>query len=152
MGLILRLGGVYETRGDSESRNSWADNALGFRSGLGVFLQENADILKRIGEYAQPHTTYYLLQLVERLVDVDAGMAFDLAISILQSSTRLGYQNDTLGVDLLVKLIGIFLADHKEIFEDAARRAQLIDCLEIFMDAGWPAARRLLYRLPEFIQ
>lgn len=149
---LIDTAGMQMFFATDESRNSWADNASGFRSGLGVFLQENADILKRIGEYAQPHTTYYLLQLVERLVDVDAGMAFDLAISILQSSTRLGYQNDTLGVDLLVKLIGIFLADHKEIFEDAARRAQLIDCLEIFMDAGWPAARRLLYRLPEFIQ
>lgn len=120
--------------------------------GLKVFLQENADLLKQIGEYAQPHTTYYLLQLVERLVKVDAGAAFDLAVSILQSSTRSGYQNDTLGVDLLVKLVGVFLADHKGIFEDFDRRSALIDCLEIFMDAGWPAARRLLYRLPEFIQ
>ncbi|WP_222934857.1 hypothetical protein [Pseudomonas koreensis] len=126
--------------------------ASSFRRGLDVFLQENADLLKRIGEYAQPHTTYYLLQLVERLVDVDAGAAFDLAASILQSSTRSGYQNDSLGVDLLVKLVGVFLADHKGIFEDSARRIALIDCLEIFMDAGWPAARRLLYRLPEFIQ
>lgn len=122
------------------------------RRGLDVFLMENADLLKRIGKYAQPHTTYYLLQLVERLIDVDAGAAFDLAVSILQSSTRSGYQNDTLGVDLLVKLVGVFLADHKGIFEDLARRSALIDCLEIFMNAGWPAARRLLYRLPEFIQ
>jgi len=122
------------------------------RRGLDVFLQENTDLLVRIGEYAQPHTTYYLLQLVERLIDVDAGAAFDLAVSILQSSTRSGYQNDTLGVDLLVKLVGIFLADHKGIFEDLARRSALIDCLEIFMNAGWPAARRLLYSLPEFIQ
>jgi len=137
----------------TDEKSTWsAGNDSDFRSGLEVFLQENADLLKRIGEYAQPHTTYYLLQLVERFVDVDAGITFDLAISILQSSTRRGYQNDTLGVDLLVKLVGIFLADHKEIFEDSARRAQLIDCLEIFMDAGWPAARRLLYRLPEFIQ
>jgi hypothetical protein len=46
----------------------------------------------------------------------------------------------------------MFLADHKEIFEAAGRRAALIDCLETFMEAGWPAARRLLYRLPELIQ
>lgn len=122
------------------------------RRGLDVFLHENADLLRRIGEYAQPHTTYYLLQLVERLIDVDPGASFDLAVSILQSSTRSGYQNDTLGVDLMVKLVGFFLADHKGIFEDLARRSALIDCLEIFMNAGWPAARRLLYRLPEFIQ
>lgn len=119
---------------------------------LDVFLQENADLLKRIGEYAQPHTTYYLLQLVERLIDVDAGKAFDLAASNLQASRRSGYQHDSLGVDLLVRLVGMFLADHKEIFEESARRVALVDCLEIFLEAGWPAARRLLYRLPELIQ
>lgn len=149
---LIDTAGMQMFFATDENSNRSADNDSDFRSGLQVFLQENADLLKRIGEYAQPHTTYYLLQLVERLVDVDAGTTFDLAISILQSSTRLGYQNDTLGVDLLVKLVGVFLADHKEIFEDSARRAELIDCLEIFMDAGWPAARRLLYRLPEFIQ
>ncbi|MCL6688081.1 hypothetical protein M8R19_05065 [Pseudomonas sp. R3.Fl] len=120
--------------------------------GLDVFLRENGELLKRIGEYAQPHTTYYLLQLVEQLVDVNAHAAFDLAASTLLASGQSGYQNETLGVDLLVQLIGVFLADHKEIFEDPVRRAALVDCLEIFLEAGWPAARRLLYRLPELIQ
>lgn len=127
-------------------------NVARSHAGLVVFLRENADLLKLIGEYAQPHTTYYLLQLVERLVDVDAGAAFDLAASTLQASRRSGYQNEPLGVDLLVRLIGMFLADYKEVFENPTRRAALVDCLEIFLEAGWPAARRLLYRLPELIQ
>ncbi|RUT96493.1 hypothetical protein EOD23_30440, partial [Mesorhizobium sp. USDA-HM6] len=92
------------------------------------------------------------LQLTERLVDVDAAAAFDLTASLLQAGRRSGYQSESLGVDLLVRMIGVFLADHKEIFEDPARRAALVDCLETFLEAGWPAARRLLYRLPELIQ
>ncbi|QEI05670.1 ATP-binding protein [Pigmentiphaga aceris] len=119
---------------------------------LNVFLQENTDLLKRIGKYAHPHTTYYLLQLVERLVEVDAEAAFDLAASLLLGGSRSGYEHESLGVDLLVRLIGVFLADHKEIFEDSTRRAALVDCLEIFLEVGWPEARRLLYRLPELIQ
>lgn len=122
------------------------------RLGLEVFFRENADLLKRIGEYAPAHTTYYLLQLVERLIDVDASAAFDLAASSLQASRRSGYPYESLGIDLLVRLVGIFLADHKEIFEVPVRRAALVDCLEMFLEAGWPAARRLLYRLPELIQ
>lgn len=121
-------------------------------AGLDVFFRENVDLLKRIGAYARPHTTYYLLQLVERLVDVEPAGAFDLAASFLRAGGQSGYQNESLGVDLLVKLVGVFLADHKEIFEDADRRAALVDCLETFLEAGWPAARRLLYRLPELIQ
>lgn len=122
------------------------------QAGLDVFFRENVELLKRIGEYAQPHTTYYLLQLVERLVDVDAAAAFDLAAGFLRAGRRSGYENDSLGVELLVRLIGVFLADHKEIFENSGRRAALVDCLEAFLEAGWPAARRLLYRLPELIQ
>lgn len=139
---------------------SAADAAAGKRdndpehghAGLDVFFRENADILKRIGTYPTPHTTYHLLQLVERLVTVDPAGAFDLAVSFLRAGRQSDYQNESLGVDLLVKLVGVFLADHKEIFEDADRRAALVDCLEIFLEAGWPAARRLLYRLPELIQ
>jgi hypothetical protein len=128
-----------------------SDPGLG-HAGLDVFFRENADLLMRIGEYAPPHTTYYLLQLVERLVDVDPAGAFDLAANSLRGGRRSGYENDSLGVDLLVRLVGMFLADHKSIFEVPERRAALVDCLEIFLEAGWPAARRLLYRLPELIQ
>jgi len=49
-------------------------------------------------------------------------------------------------------MMGIFLADYKTIFDDQNRRTRLINSLDIFMEAGWPAARRLLYRLPELIQ
>ncbi|WP_296075153.1 ATP-binding protein [uncultured Agrobacterium sp.] len=126
------------------------DAKLG-RAGLRLFLRENAKLLEKIGEHASPHTTYYLLQLVERLVDVDAAKSFDLAASYLEAGSRSGYQNEHMGVDLLVRLIGVFLADHKEIFEVQARRDALVNSLEIFLDAGWPAARRLLYRLPELI-
>lgn len=119
---------------------------------LNVFFRENADLLKHISTYATPHTTYQLLQLVERLMNVDPAGAFDLAVSALRAGRQSDYQNESLGVDLLVNLVGVFLADHKEIFEDADRRAALVECLEIFLEAGWPAARRLLYRLPELIQ
>ncbi len=139
----------FATGAAAGQRNS--DPGLG-HAGLDVFFRENADLLMRIGEYAPPHTTYYLLQLVERLVDVDPAGAFDLAANSLRGGRRSGYENESLGVDLLVRLVGIFLADHKSIFEVPERRAALVDCLEVFLEAGWPAARRLLYRLPELIQ
>lgn len=120
---------------------------------LEQFFDEAAPILHGIGTYATPHTVYYLLQLLEFLLSIDPARALDLTTHALRSGGRRnGYQFESLGADLLVRLVGVFLADHKELFEDADRRAALIDCLEIFMDAGWPAARRLLYRLPELIQ
>ena len=49
-------------------------------------------------------------------------------------------------------MFGVFLADHRDLFEDAARRTTLVRCLDVFLEAGWPAARKLLYRLPELLQ
>jgi hypothetical protein len=120
---------------------------------MGQFLAEVGPTLEAVGDYGTPHTIYYLLQLLEYLLPFDPPKAFDLTAHALRSGgQRTGYQFESLGADLLVRLVGVFLADHKELFDDHARRDALIDCLEIFMDAGWPAARRLLYRLPELIQ
>jgi hypothetical protein len=122
-------------------------------NGLTTFFRETSPILERIGDYGTPHTIHYLLQLVEFLLPLDPARAFELTARALRNGgVRSGYQFESMGADLLVRLIGVFLADHKELFEDEVCRAKLIDCLEIFLEAGWPAARRLLYRLPELIQ
>lgn len=120
---------------------------------LDRFFTEVEPTLRAVGEYATPHTVYYLLQLLEHLMPVGPAAAFDLTAHALRSGgQRTGYQFESLGADLLVRMVGVFLADHKQLFDDDVRRAALIECLEIFMNAGWPAARRLLYRLPELIQ
>ena len=62
-----------------------------------------------------------------------------------------GFQFESLGADRFVEVVGIFLADHRDIFNDQPRRAKLIECLDAFVEAGWPKARRLLYRLPELL-
>ncbi|WP_235897837.1 hypothetical protein [Yersinia alsatica] len=99
-----------------------------------------------------PHTIYYLLELLETLVPVDPAKCFDLMAHALRHGTKFGFQNEHMGMEQLVKMMGVFLADYKIIFEEEHRRTCLIESLDIFMDAGWPSARRLLYRLPELIQ
>ncbi|MEP1521287.1 hypothetical protein [Ascidiaceihabitans sp.] len=142
---------IYFSVGASDSKKT-QDQPISEKN-LGVFFEEITPTLEQIGDHATPHTIYYLLQLLEFLLPVDPPRSFDLIARALKGGGRQsGYQYESMGADLLVRLLGIFLADHKELFECDARRAALIDCLEIFMDAGWPSARRLLYRLPELIQ
>lgn len=142
---------LYFSTGASGS--SEETRRAGRDDGLGIFFCEAAPILRRIGDYAEPHTVYYLLQLLEFLLPLDPERTFDLAAHVLRSGgNRTGFSSESLGADLIVRLVGVFLADHKEIYESEERRTALIECLEIFMNAGWPAAQRLLYRLPELIQ
>ena len=118
-----------------------------------IFLREVSPTLELIGHQADAHTIYQLLQLIEVLAPQDPIGAFDLtAHAIRTGGAKGGYQFEALGAELMVRLISGFLADNKEIFEDEARRQALVDCLEIFMEAGWPSARKLLYRLPELLQ
>lgn len=121
-------------------------------AGCEIYLREVASTLELIADQAQPHTTYQLLQLVEILAPQDPERAFDLtARAIRRGGAKGGYQYEPLGTELMVRLISSFLADSKEIFGAQERRQALVECLEIFMEAGWPSARKLLYRLPELL-
>lgn len=122
-------------------------------AGCEIYLREIAPTLEIIANQSLPHTIYQLLQLLEILAPMDPERAFDLtACAIRVGGAKGGYQYEPLGTDLMVRLISNFLADSKEIFSNELRRQALVDCLEIFMDAGWPSARKLLYRLPELLQ
>lgn len=142
---------IYFAVGASDSKQ--IENSPISAQNLSLLFEEVTPLLEGIGEHATPHTVYYLLRLLEFLLPIDPARSFDLlARAIKEGGRETGYQYESMGADLLVRLLGIFLADHKELFEAEDRRSALIDCLEIFMEAGWPAARRLLYRLPELIQ
>lgn len=138
----------------SEAHKEAADTESALKEeGRRQFFDEIAETLMIIGNNASPHTIYYLLQLMEFLLPVDAERAFNVtANALLKGGRSTGYQFESLGTDLFVKLIGVLLADHKQIFDDKQRRDTLVECLELFMNAGWPAARRLLYRLPGLLQ
>jgi hypothetical protein len=109
-------------------------------------------MLHRIGDAGTPHTIYYLIDLLASLRLADPPRVFDLVAHALLDAGRLhGFQFESLGADRFVEVVGIFLADHRDIFNDLSRRAKLIECLDAFVEAGWPKARRLLYRLPELL-
>ena len=144
--------GLYFSTGASEFSNAPEGESLG-EIDLARFLGEAAPILRTIGDYGTPHTVFYLVRLLEFVVPADPERVFDLCAHALRTGgRRTGFQFEAQGAELIVKVVGVFLADHREIFQCKERRAALIECIEIFMEAGWPSAHRLLYRLPELIQ
>jgi hypothetical protein len=115
-----------------------------------AFLGEVEPILRRMGDLGAAHTIYHLLQILEFLLPANPGRIFDLiAHALLEGGKRQGYQFDSMGADVFVRIVGVCLADHRDIFRDEPRRQALVDCLDVFIEAGWPSARRLIHRLPE---
>jgi hypothetical protein len=83
----------------------------------------------------------------------DPALCFDLFTHALTESGRKhGFQGEQFGVDVLVRIVSRCLADHDYIFRDKARRDRLVTCLDIFIEAGWPNALRLIYRLPDSLR
>jgi hypothetical protein len=122
-------------------------------AGKGRFLADTETTLRRIGDIAVPHTMYELVQLLDFLLPGNPEICFDLFIHALTTSGRKqGFQLESLGVDVLVRIVSRCLADYGHIFRDEHRRKLLIECLDIFVEAGWPAALRLLYRLPDALR
>jgi hypothetical protein len=122
-------------------------------AGKGKFVQDALQMLKRLGDVAIPHTVYELVQVLDFLLPGDPAVCFDLfAHALTVSGQKHGFQGESLGVDVLVRVVSRSLADYDYIFRDPARRDKLIACLDIFIESGWPNALRLLYRLPDSLR
>nr|WP_199076223.1 hypothetical protein [Pedobacter sp. ASV19] len=131
--------------------------AVGYREGVSlsiaqqrIFLDEYGPLISRLTTLGSPKTVHDCLQVLERFIPADPERCFDLiSEAMLRTSGVAKYEYEPMGAKLFVKLVGLFLADYRYIFAEVNRRNQLIDCLAIFVDAGWPEARRLFHQLPD---
>jgi hypothetical protein len=117
------------------------------------FLEDYSEILDIVGQAGATHTLHHLLQVYGYVADAAPGPVFDRLSELwVGQARREGYHYESLGSDALVRLVRRYLADHREIFEDAKRREQLVAVLELFSSAGWPEALKLLYDLPDLLR
>lgn len=143
----------YFAIGASEVRKGEEPRALGELECRGRYLSDNEKTFRRVGDVGTPKTIYHMLQLFDFLAQGNWALVFDLTSHALLSGGKMhGYQYETLGATQFVTMIGQTIADHRELFDDPARQLALVEVLEAFVKAGWPDARRLLYRLPEALR
>jgi hypothetical protein len=118
-----------------------------------AFLSEYGPLISRLSTLGTPAAVHHLITLLSLLLNTDPARCFDLISEALLRTTGVAkYQHESLGADLFVRLVGRFLADYRFLFDDEARRTKLIDCVALFVEAGWPEARRLFQSLPDLLQ
>jgi hypothetical protein len=82
-------------------------------------------------------------------------LPFLLAAQSIRNSSKVGFQNESLAVGEIVKLIQTVLADYRDLFKPGSGGREtkclraLLEVLELFVEASWPEARQLTYRLEE---
>ncbi len=117
-----------------------------------AFLRDNAQLIRRITQFGTPYEVHHILELLEAMVPAEPMLCFDLICdALLRPSGIARYEHESLGATHFVQLVGRYLADYRGLFTDDIRRGRLIDSIEVFVEAGWPEARRLFQSLPELL-
>jgi hypothetical protein len=114
------------------------------------FYDEAGSLADRLATAGYPSCAHHLLETLEFFVDVDPRGAFLRIAATIRGGQRWGYQYDVLAPAVFVRIVERYLAEHRTLLQqDAECSAALVDILDIFVRAGWPAARRLTYGLDE---
>ncbi|MBU5206333.1 ATP-binding protein [Bacillus safensis] len=117
------------------------------------FWEEACAVMEMLSEFGIPSITHKLLQTLEFLAPLNPSVVFKQIGKVVMSGEKGGYQFESLGVSLIVKLIERYLAEFRSIFiEESDNGRILLLILDVFVTVGWPESRRLTYRLDQLFR
>ena len=144
---------IMFSSGSHESRKDNSEKLEALDAKAPRFLKELYPVMELIAQFPYPSVTHHLLETLEYLIPSDPHAVFRLLIlSLKEGGKRGGYQVESLGVDLFIKIIRRYLADHKEVFSIYGHKHDLLLVLDEFVKMGWTQARQLAYELPEILR
>jgi hypothetical protein len=112
-----------------------------------------APSLDLIADIGEPQLAHSLMQILEMFIPVDPERTFLRMGRVVQAAKIWGYHNESVAVDVVVRAIRIYIADHRSIFQQNPECLRILrEIMEVFMEAGWPSARNLSYRLDEIFR
>lgn len=114
-----------------------------------TFFQETRPLMEKLASVSVVPVAHHLIETLELFVPLDPPGIFALIARSVRASESGGYGFEHMAAELVVRIVERYLADHREVFSDPARLQDLIDCLDVFVKAGWPAAQSLTFRLGE---
>ena len=118
-----------------------------------VFFKEALKSFELLSNFGYAGLTHHLLETLEFFSPYSPEEIFILIGNVVLSGKRSGYQYESLGVDLIVKLVERFIAEFPDAFQKNEKcRRMLIEILDVFVDAGWASARQLTYRLEDIFR
>ncbi len=136
-----------KTSGDDQA--GWV---LGQKLGA-RFLREGTVLLDTVQELPFPDVIHYLIEALQSLVTSAPGPVLLRIAKAVRSGTAGAYQLESLGLDAIVKLIRRYLADYRRLLqEERGCRDAIVEILDVFVRAGWPAAMELTFRLEEIFR
>ncbi len=97
-------------------------------------------------------TAHHFMELLNCIVSFDPKGALRMAASVAQASRPTGYNLDSLAIREVVKLVETILGGYRYDVRDGQALEHMLVILDIFAEAGWPEALRLVWRLDEIFR
>lgn len=118
------------------------------------FIEEYLPTLRRLAQVPYPSVTHPILQIIDALVADSPEEMLQLLFDAIRGGGQSGgYQFESLGADLVVKIARRFLADYSGLLTSKPEyRAGLVETLNLFASNGWAEPRKLVYQLPEMLR
>lgn len=118
------------------------------------YWKESESLFEALAAEMHPHTAHQLVEALHHLLPCSPRKVFLIAAKAITTSSRAGFQHESIAVSDVVRLIQRALADHREIFQSIAGKQSdcltaLLKVLDLFVEAGWAEARQLTHRLEE---
>jgi len=94
-------------------------------------------------------TAHNFMRVLNGVIHYDPRMILSLALRIVEQSKPTGYNLDSLAIKDMTQMVEAVLADHRFAFQDDEGMEILVRMLDYFIEAGWPEALNLVWRLDE---
>jgi hypothetical protein len=108
------------------------------------------DLLAEIGETQLAHN---LAQSLEMFISIDPEKIFLRIGTIIRASEAWGYHYEQMAIDLILRIFTTYLAEYRSLLQQNAECLKIMrKALELFINTGWPSARRLSYRVDEIFR
>jgi len=86
-------------------------------------------------------------------LDLDPRDVFLRIVSLVKVGRAGGYQYEPLAIDEIVAMVNRVFADFRPMLrENQDVRLAMVEMLDVFVEAGWPQAIQLTYRLDEIFR
>lgn len=115
------------------------------------FYWESGALLDKLSAVAMPIVTHQILETLEFFIPSDSRGVLLRIGRVLESGKKGGYQFESLGAQLLVKIVERYLAEYIDLLQkDGECRQVILNALNIFV--AWPEAQQLTYRLEDIFR
>jgi len=139
---------VYFASGAFDEKQG-RDDAILSPERLERYATEIDPLLELLCDVEFVDIAYNVLKVLQYLAPVRPERVFRLLGKLVANSCRDGIQYESMATDLVVNVVEEYLAQRRGMFRDPEMRDILLDVLDRFVEAGWPKATRLTFRLSE---